>query len=69
MLRFENKSNGRFYYMDIKNEYNQFVIRITRGGRHVCIVRDIVLDGASSMAKEINRLTKRRVKRGYSLVT
>lgn len=69
MIRFENKSNGRFYYLLVeKDESNNFALRIIRGGRNIRIVRSVLFDCALSLRNELDRLSKRRLRRGYSLV-
>ena len=70
MLKFENKSNGRFYYLEVERDMiNDFVLTIIRGGKRVRVVRHRGFDSANHLNAEITRLTKRRLKRGYELVT
>jgi hypothetical protein len=65
MLKFENPTNGRFYYLEVTNE---LVIRIVFGGRRVCRMRTIICDNRDKLLKEFDRLSKRRLKRGYVLI-
>jgi len=70
MIKFENKTNGRFYYLSLhKDLLGDVGIRINYGGRHVCRVRFIACTSGLELQKQIEQLSKRRIKRGYSLVT
>ncbi len=69
MLKFENKENGRFYYIQSQSDLiNDHVITITRGGANISVVRHMGFESHETLAKEIQRLTKKRLKRGYVLV-
>lgn len=70
MIKFENKTNGRFYYIFVsKDLLNDLVIRITFGGCNVSRNRIIFCGSRKDIEKEIERITKRRLSRGYSIVT
>jgi predicted DNA-binding WGR domain protein len=70
MIKFENKENGRFYYVSIENDLlHNSVLRITYGGKQVCRSRVIGFENNGYIQKEIVRISKKRIKRGYSLVT
>ncbi len=73
MLKFENQTNGRFYYISIvKDMLNDCVIRIVYGGhrhRRISRERHIACDSQRDLLSEIQRLSLRRLSRGYSLVT
>lgn len=70
MIRFENKENGRFYYILVeKDDKNKLAVRIIRGGRCVRIVRSVFFDCELAVRNEVERLSKRRIRHGYSLVT
>lgn len=69
MIKFENKTNGRFYYLSIQKDLlNDIVLTIIRGGSNSRVVRNICYDSMESIMKELQRLMKRRLKRGYTLV-
>lgn len=69
MIRFENKENGRFYYMVVENDdSNRLILRIIRGGKRVRVVRSVSYDCSLDVRKEINRLSKRRIRHGYTLM-
>lgn len=70
MIKFENKNNGRFYYVYVEKDLlHHFALAIHYGGVHVRRNRRIAFDDERSLRKEIERITKKRLKRGYSLVT
>lgn len=69
MLRFENKTNGRYFYvMRSEDILNNLVLTIIRGGRKARVVRHYGYDCRLKIDEEIKRLTKRRIKRGYVLL-
>ena len=56
--------------MVVENDItNKFLLSIIRGGRHTRVVRSILYDCPLAIRSEIDRLSKRRIRRGYSLVT
>ncbi len=70
MLKFENKTNGRFFYLSVNQDLlNDLVLTITRGGNHHRVIRHFGFSNEESLKKEIERLSKRRIKRGYSLIS
>ncbi len=70
MLKFENKDNGRFYYIFVEQDAEgNSVIRIVRGGKHVRVVRSLLYGSRDAVNKELVRISKKRIRRGYSLVT
>lgn len=69
MIKFENKENGRFYYIKIEKDLlNDLVLRINFGGHNVTRSRVIMCDSAEILFDEIKRLYKKRLSRGYLLV-
>ena len=69
MIKFENKENGRFYYMKIEKDlFNDTVISIVRGGRNVSVNKLIFCIDEVSASKEVSRLSRVRLQRGYTLV-
>jgi hypothetical protein len=70
MIKFENKTNGRFYYMQITSDLlNECVLRIFYGGSRVTRIRVVACDDRCSLQQIIEKISKRRLKRGYLLVT
>jgi len=70
MIKFENKENGRYYYLMIERDlFDDFVLRIIRGGiyarRSICQYKALSED---AIEKEIQRLSRIRLQRGYTLV-
>ncbi len=69
MLKFENKNNGRFYYIEIKKDlFGDLVINTIRGGSNVSVQRIIFCDNAVSVRDKIRQIVKRRTARGYTLI-
>lgn len=69
MIKFENKVNGRFYYLQVKRDiFDDLVIHITRGGRHVSHVSLVFCDNDRSVRDKIRQITQRRLARGYTLI-
>lgn len=70
MIKFENPNNGRFYYLTInKDMLNECVLRIVYGGKHSSRTRAILCDNRNAICNEIDRLSKKRIARGYVLIT
>jgi len=70
MIKFENPENGRYYYLvKEKDILNELVLTVIRGGRNVRVVRRMGFGCESLIQKEIERISKKRIKRGYILVT
>lgn len=67
VIKFENP-NGRYYYIFVQRDMlSDEVLTVVRGGRGCCVVRNVVTDDATAIRKEINRLIKKRLSRGYVL--
>ena len=70
MIKFENRTNDRFYYLLVEKDLlNHCVLRIYFGGARISRCRVIGFEDQREMQKEIDRLAKKRLSRGYSLVT
>ena len=70
MIKFENKENGRFYYLNVKKDlFDEWVLVVIRGGRYTSLVRTYGFNCLYSIQNEINRITHIRIKRGYTLVS
>lgn len=69
MLKFENSTNGRFFYLSIERDMlNERVLTIIRGGVNSRVIRRVVFGCELAIQKEVSRLTVKRLKRGYHLV-
>ena len=69
MLKFENKVNGRYYYLQKHIDMlGHFTLVVTRGGRAVNVIRRYGFDCEIALTKKIEILIKRRLQRGYSLI-
>jgi hypothetical protein len=70
MIKFENKENGRYYYLSIERDlFDDYILCVLRGGRHHRrIVRQFVHVDNQAIQKEIQRLSRLRLQRGYTLV-
>lgn len=70
MIKFENKQNGRYFYILIEKDLlNDLVLRIVYGSRHISRSRIVFCNSRMALDKQINRLSKRRIRHGYCLVT
>lgn len=70
MLKFENNSNGRYYYLYVETDlFNSHVLVVMRGGasRPVRIVR-VVAGTMDTVNRKIQEITKTRIRRGYTLL-
>lgn len=75
MIKFENHSNGRYYYIYTERDLlGDDIVYVIRGGLHRRgILKRIVIqldvqEKSSSTDKIIAQITKTRLKRGYTLV-
>jgi hypothetical protein len=69
MTRFENPENGRFYYMLVqKDMFDDLVLVVIRGGLGRSLTRCVATGSPQFVDHEIDRLSKRRLQRGYILV-
>lgn len=69
MLKFENPSNGRYYYIQVGTDIlNDMCVTIIRGGKNYRVVRHFGFNSFDKIQSEINRLTKIRVRRGYKVI-
>jgi hypothetical protein len=69
MLKFE-REDGRYYYMDIARDmFRAPVLRIIRGGHRVRVERTYGFGTIHQCEKEIERLSKIRIRHGYSIVS
>ena len=69
MLRFENKENGRFYYLRLEKDVTDAdILVIVRGGRNVRVTRSYSFDSRQDCEKKIRQVVRRRIRHGYTLV-
>jgi hypothetical protein len=69
MLRFENKENGRFYYVDTKLDLlGDLVLTVIRGGKNSMVLRHYGFNDSDVINKEIEKMKRLRIKHGYRLV-
>lgn len=70
MIKFENRNNGRYYYLIVEKDlFDVLVLTIIRGGLNHRIVMHLGYGCRMAIGKEIERITKKRLQRGYVLVT
>lgn len=70
MIKFENKMNGRFYYLKVERDLlNDWVLTIINGGHFSRRVSHFGFNNLDIINRHIERITKRRLKRGYEIVT
>jgi hypothetical protein len=70
MIRFENRENGRFYYMVVEQDItNKLILNIIRGGKRVRVITSILFESPFLLKIELDKRSKRRIRNGYSLVT
>lgn len=69
MIKLENKTNGRFYYLITQRDlFNDLVLTVVRGGRGRNVIRSYGYNCQSRIEKKIRELTRIRLRRGYSLI-
>jgi len=66
MVKFENPTNGRFYYMYIEKDlFDDMALVIVRGNKHSIIIRNYDFNCRNKIMEEIVRISNIREKRGY----
>lgn len=70
MIKFENKSNGRYYYIFVETDiFGHNILGVIRGGMYKRGVYIAILSGnMGSIAKKIQEITVIRLRRGYTIV-
>ena len=69
MIKFENKSNGRFYYLLVQHDlFGDRILLAIRGGCYARVIRTLAFGDEQTIEKAISRISKQRLKRGYTLV-
>ena len=70
MIKFENKQNGRFYYLiQHRDLFSDMVLTVIRGGYQSRVIRHYGYENQELMNREIARISKIRISHGYELVT
>jgi len=71
MLKFENKNNGRYYYIYVETDlFGDNVLCVIRGGTYVSGILSRMLSGTEeTIQAEIERLSRLRLQRGYILIS
>lgn len=70
MIKFENKSNGRYYYLHVETDiFGDNVLSVIRGGR-VCMLRPrrLLAGSIEAIDQKIQEITGIRLRRGYTIV-
>jgi hypothetical protein len=69
MIKFENQSNGRYYYLNVETDiFGDNVLSVIRGGNRASGISYPVLAGSlESISQKITEITKTRIRRGYTL--
>ncbi len=66
MIKFENPTNGRFYYLQTHHDLlGHLVLTVIRGGKGSRFVKHYGYDCPEKIDKEIKRITKLRLNHGY----
>ena len=68
MIKFENKTNGRYYYLSVEKDLFNDVLVVVRGGINYSPRRRVVCHGYNEIYKHVERLCKIRLTRGYTLI-
>jgi hypothetical protein len=69
MIKFENKTNKRYYYINIEKDiFGDTVLHITRGGVNCSVSRLIYCPDPHACRVQIDRISKTRLRRGYTLI-
>lgn len=74
MIKFENKTNGRFFYLLLSRDLlGDCVLSVLRGGnannKNVTVFRTIAAGSSDLLTRKIQSITKKRLSRGYTLVS
>lgn len=66
LLKFENPTNGRYFYMFAhSDEFGRSQLTIVRGGKHSRRVENKFYSDQAELQKEMKRRANKRLKRGY----
>lgn len=69
MMMFENHANGRYYCLMIERDLlDDCVLVVIRGGLLARVTRRVCHGSPAECQKKMQKMCKRRISRGYSLV-
>ncbi len=69
VIKFENKHNGRYYYLQTEKDlFGDWIIHIIRGGISSRRRRIIFCDSLMAVREKIRHIGQIRLKRGYTLI-
>lgn len=69
-IKFENKTTNRYFYIQIdKDLINDYMMVIRRGGQFKNVILKKGFSCWNALQKELDKIMKRRLQRGYSLVS
>jgi len=70
MIKFENKENGRYYYLHVEIDiFCNTNLLVTRGGIRSNLRPRVIFSGEmGKIEEEIARISRIRLQRGYTLV-
>lgn len=70
MIKLQNKSNGRFYYIRQESDlFDEKVLVVIRGGiKNNHCVRYVISNDFNNFVHKINSIIKIRIKRGYEIM-
>lgn len=70
MIKFENKENGRYYYLEITEDLlNDLTLVIHRGGNNYHTRQRRIFNDKNCVLAEVQRISKVRLQRGYQLIS
>lgn len=70
MIKFENKVNGRYFYLYIARDmFDDLVLTVIRGGANARVQYNYRHGSLPVLEGEVARISKQRIKRGYTLVS
>jgi hypothetical protein len=68
MLKFENIANGRYYYLLVEKDLlGDLILTIYYGGEGHHFIRKVFVGSSVGLDREVARISKRRIARGYEL--
>ena len=68
-IKFENNTNGRYYYISTYRDlFDAYIIHIARGGNYKRVICRRAYNSQETVEIEIKRLSRLRLQRGYTRV-
>lgn len=69
MIKLENDTNGRYYYIkEMVDLLGDPILLIVRGGKGKCVIRTYGFTDDTERSKKIDGLIRRRIRNGYFLL-